>query len=132
MDMRQSMVNRVAFTSLILGRIVYAVNWFNLAAVFSLMSSELNQNVSGLGLVTATFYVGIGIFQVPGGILAAKIGPRLTAIFGTSIASLAALLTGFANNLIEIMVLRFFVGLGMAFVFAPGIILITRLLQKGS
>jgi MFS family permease len=126
------MINRGAFTSLILGRIVYAVNWFNLAAVFSLLASELNQDVSGLGLATATFYIGIGSFQVPGGIVAAKIGPRLTAICGTTIASLGALLTGFANNLIEIAVLRFFVGLGMAFVFAPSIILITRLLQKGS
>lgn len=132
MSVHRSMINRGVLTSLILGRIVYAVNWFNLAAVFSLMASELNQNVSGLGLVTATFYIGIGIFQVPGGILAAKIGPRLTAIFGTTISSLAALLTGFANNLIEIAILRFFVGLGMAFVFAPGIILITRSMQKGS
>jgi MFS family permease len=115
-----------------LGRVVYAVNWYSLAAVFSFTASELNQNVSGLGLVTATFFVGIGVFQVPGGILAAKIGPRRTAICGTTIASLAALLTGFAGNLAEIAVLRFLVGLGMAFVFAPGVILMTRLLREGS
>jgi MFS family permease len=115
-----------------LGRVVYAVNWYSLAAVFSFTASELHQNVSGLGLITATFYVGIGVFQVPGGILAAKIGPRRTAIYGTTIASLAALLTAFAGNLAEIAVLRFFVGLGMAFVFAPGVILMTRLLREGS
>ncbi|HVP15768.1 MAG TPA: MFS transporter [candidate division Zixibacteria bacterium] len=124
--------NRAAVASLILGRIVYAVNWYSLAAVFSFTASELNQNVSGLGLVTATFFVGIGVFQVPGGVLAAKIGPRLTAIYGTAIASLAALLTGFAGNLFEIAVLRFFVGLGMAFVFAPGVTLMARFLRKGS
>jgi MFS family permease len=132
MSMRRGAVNRAAVASLILGRVVYAVNWYSLAAVFSFTASELNQNVSGLGLVTATFFVGIGVFQVPGGILAAKIGPRRTAIFGTTIASLAALLTGFAGNLAEIAVLRFFVGLGMAFVFAPGVILMTRLLREGS
>jgi len=125
-------VNRAAVVSLILGRIVYAVNWYNLAAVFSLTASELNQNVSGLGLVTAAFYVGIGIFQVPGGILAAKIGPRLTVVYGTAIASLAALLTSSASNIAEIAVLRFLVGLGMALVFAPGVILVTKFLQKGS
>lgn len=131
MNLRVGVVNRAAVASLILGRIVYAVNWYNLAAVFSLTASELHQNVAGLGLVTAAFYVGIGIFQVPGGILAAKIGSRLTVIYGTTIASLAALLTGFASNLAEIVVLRFLVGLGMALVFAPGVILVTKSLQKG-
>jgi MFS family permease len=132
MSTRRGGNNRAAVASLILGRVVYAVNWYSLAAVFSFTASELKLNVSGLGLVTATFFIGIGVFQVPGGILAAKIGPRRTAVYGTTIASLAALLTAFAGNLAEIAVLRFFVGLGMAFVFAPGVILMTRLLREGS
>ncbi len=132
MDRHLGVVNRGAVASLILGRIVYAVNWYSMATVFVLTARELNQDVSGLGLVTAAFFVGIGIFQVPGGVLAAKIGPRLTAIYGTTIASLAALLTGFSANLAEIVVLRFFVGMGMAFVFSPGVILMTRFLRKGS
>lgn len=128
----QRVGTRAAVASLILGRIIYAVNWFSLAAVFSFIASELNENVSGLGVATSAFFVGIGVFQVPGGILAAKIGPRRTAIFGTTVSSLATLLTGFAGNLVEITVLRFFVGLGMAFVFAPGVILMTRFLNKGA
>jgi MFS family permease len=130
--LREGQVNRVAVTSLILGRIVYAINWYNIAAVFSLIASELNQNVSGLGVVTAAFFVGIGVFQVPGGILAAKIGPRSTVIYGTTIASLAAILSGFASSLAEITALRFLVGAGMALVFAPGVVLVTRYLKKGS
>jgi len=132
LGLHKNRVNGVAVTSLILGRIVYAINWYSIAAVFSLIASELKQDVSGLGLVTAAFYIGIGVFQVPGGLLAAKIGPRLTVVCGTTIASLAALLTGFAGNLAEIAALRFFVGAGMALVFAPGVILVTRLLRKGS
>jgi len=132
MGVGKGAINRAAVASLILGRIVYAVNWYSLAAVFTFTASELNQNVSGLGLATATFFVGIGVFQVPGGILAAKMGPRLTAAYGTAIASLASLLTGFAGNLVEIAVLRFFVGLGMAFVFAPGVTLMARFLREGS
>lgn len=111
---------------------MYAVNWYSMAAVFSLVAVELKQDVSGLGFVTAAFFVGIGVFQVPGGILAAKAGPRLSVICGTTIASLAALLTGFAGNLAEITALRFFVGAGMALVFAPGVVLVTRFLRKGS
>jgi MFS family permease len=128
----QGKVNGVAVTSLVLNRIVYALNWYSVATVFSLIASEMKQNVSGLGVVTAAFYVGIGVFQVPGGLLAAKFGPRLTVVCGTTITSLAALLTGFVGNLTEIAVLRFFVGLGMAFVYAPAIILVTRFLREGS
>lgn len=132
LGLQENRVNGVAVTSLILGRIVYAVNWYSMAAVFSLVASELKYDVSGLAVVTAAFYVGIGVFQVPGGLLAAKIGPRLTVVCGTTVASLAALLTGFAGNLLEIMVLRFFVGVGMALVFAPAVILVTRFLREGS
>jgi len=130
--LNKNTINHAAITSLILGRIVYAINWLNMAAVFSLITSEFQQDVSGLGLVTATFYIGIGVFQVPGGILAAKIGPRQTVIYGTMIASLSALLTGFAGNLAQIAVLRFLVGAGMALVFAPAVVLVTRFLRKGS
>ena len=132
MGLNKNTINHAAITSLILGRIVYAINWLNMAAVFSLIASEFQQDVSGLGLVTATFYIGIGAFQVPGGILAAKIGPRLTVIYGTTIASLSALLTGFAGNLAQMAVLRFLVGAGMALVFAPAVVMVTRFLRKGS
>jgi MFS family permease len=118
--------------SLILGRVVYAINWLNIAAIFSLIASEFQQDISGLGVVTAAFYIGIGAFQVPGGIIAARAGPRLTVIYGTTIASVSALLTGFASSLTEMAVLRFLVGAGMALVFAPAIVLVIRLLRKGS
>ena len=131
-SLNKNTINHAAITSLILGRVVYAINWLNVAAIFSLIASEMKQDVSGLGLVTAAFYIGIGAFQVPGGILAAKIGPRLTVIYGTTIASFSALLTGFAGNLVEIAVLRFLVGAGMALVFAPAVVLVTRFLRKGS
>jgi len=130
--LNENTINRGAVTSLVLGRVVYAINWLNVAAVFSLIASEMKQDVSGLGVVTAAFYVGIGLFQVPGGILAAKVGPRLTVIYGTMIASFSALLTGFAGNLVEIAVLRFLVGVGMALVFAPAVVLVTRFLRRGS
>lgn len=111
---------------------IYAVNWFNIASLFSQIAVELHQNVAGLGLITATFYIGLGVSQVPGGILAARIGPRSTAIAGTLIASAASLSISFVAELYQIALLRLLVGLGMAFVFAPGVILISRTVQKGS
>jgi len=119
-------INWRAVASLILSRVVYAVNWYNVASVFVLIALDFRENVAGLGVLTGSLYMGLGLFQVPGGIMAAKYGPRRTGIYGTLIASSAALLTAFTTQFYQITVLRFIVGLGMAMVFAPGVTLIAK------
>jgi MFS family permease len=119
-------VNGRAVASLILSRAIYAVNWYNVSSVFALIALDFRENVAGLGILTASFYLGLGLFQVPGGIMAAKYGPRRTGICGTVISSSAALLTAFTSQFYQITVLRFIVGLGMAMVFAPGVTLIAK------
>jgi MFS transporter, ACS family, glucarate transporter len=120
-----------ALGSLILARIVYAVNWLNVGAIFYLMSSDLGSGVSGLGTLTASFYLGIGVMQVPGGLLAAKWGPKRVVVTGVFLSSLSALGTSVLSTIPEIAVLRFLVGTGMAFVFAPGVVLVADLLRGG-
>lgn len=122
---------RTALAALIGMRIVYAINWLNIGAIFYAMGPDLGSGVVGLGTLTSSFYLGIGIWQVPGGVLAAKWGPKKIVIFGTLLCSCSALATGFAPNLQVAAVLRFVVGAGMAFVFAPAVIIIARLLTEG-
>ena len=124
-----SIQNTKALGSMVFARIVYALNWMNVGAIFFLMTSDLNTDVSGLGFVTATFYLGIGILQVPGGLLAAKYGPKKVVVAGIFLFSLAALGTSFVSTIAELAALRFVVGAGMAFVFAPGIVIISRLIR---
>jgi MFS family permease len=119
-------VNKNAIASLILARIIYAVNWYNVGAIFSFIALDFGENVGGLGLVTGSFYLGLGLGQVPGGIVAAKIGPKKTTILGTLTASAACLLSGLVSEFYQIIPLRLLAGLGMAFVFAPGVTLIAR------
>jgi MFS family permease len=119
-------VNRSAIVSLILARVIYAVNWYNIGSVFSLIALDFSENVAGLGILTGGFYLGLGLGQVPGGILAARIGPRKTVIYGTIIASSGCLLSGLASGFYQIISLRLVAGLGMAFVFAPGVTLISK------
>jgi len=128
----ERIINRGAVTSLLAARIIYSLNWYNVAAIFSLMAFEFNENVAGLGAIVGSFYLGVGLFQIPGGILAARIGPRRVAIYGTAIASLGVILTGFATQFYEITLLRFMVGSGMALVFAPGITLTAKYFRKGA
>ncbi len=121
-------VERRAFASLIAARIVYAINWLNIGALFYLMSSDLNSGVSGLGTLTSSFYLGVGLMQVPGGILAAKWGPKRTVTLGIFISSFSMLATSASTALLQVAILRFVVGAGMALVFAPMVVLATRFL----
>lgn len=126
------LVDRGAYTSLFFSRTIYAVNWYNIAALFAFIAYDFNLNVSGLGVATAGFYVGVGLFQVPGGVMAAKYGARNTAIIGVVIASIGALLTAFTSQFYQLVLLRFFVGIGMALFFGPGITLVARTFRRES
>ncbi len=117
-----------AVVSLVAVRIVYAINWLNIGAIFYLMSADLNGGVSGLGTLTSSFYLGVGTMQVPGGILAAKWGPKRTVVLGIFISSFAVLGTSAAAVILQVAILRFIVGAGMALVFAPSVVLATRFL----
>ena len=124
--------NSFQIISLLLARVFYSANWFNIASIFFLIALDLKQDISMLGLVTASFIIGVGVFQVPAGILAAKYGASKTAVFGILIASFCALLTGISNDILQIAILRFVVGMGMACFFGPSVIMISTYLGKRS
>jgi MFS family permease len=124
--------NSFQIISLLLARVFYSANWFNIASIFFLIALDLKQDISMLGLVTASFITGVGVFQVPAGILAAKYGASKIAVFGILIASFCALLTGISNDIFQIAILRFIVGLGMACFFGPSVIMISQYLGKRS
>jgi MFS family permease len=120
-----------ASSSLIITRIVYGINWFNVAAIFPLVALEFNKDVSLLGSASAAFFMGIGLFQIPAGIFAAKYHPRASAIIGIMISSTAALLCGAVSEASQLIWLRFTVGVGMAFFFSSAVILIAKYGKRG-
>lgn len=124
--------HKIATLSLMLARVVYTINWFNIASIFYLVASDFKEDIAMLGIISASFLIGVGLFQVPAGIIAAKYGPRKIAIYGIIIASSAALVTGLASNTSQITLLRFIIGLGMACFFGPSVILVSRYLGKES
>ncbi len=125
-------VQRSAIASLIFARIAYAINWLNIGALFYLMNADLGTGLSGLGILTSSFYLGVGLMQIPGGIVAARYGPKRAVVTGMLLSSLAALGTGISTNILEVAILRFLVGAGMALVFSPMLVLVTRLLGEKS
>src|SRR5918999_2724480 len=117
--------------SLIVARIVYGINWFNISAIFPLIALEFDKDVSLLGSMSAAFFIGVGLFQIPAGIFAARFNPRTSAIVGIMITSAAALLCGLVVSSSQLIWLRFIVGFGMAFFFSSAVILIARYGKRG-
>lgn len=116
-----------AFISILAARVFYAVNWFNVAAIFPLLILDFEKHDIGLlGSISTAFFIGVGLLQVPAGILAARYSARTAAIFGIALSSSAALLCGFITDESQLILLRFVVGAGMAFFFSSGIVLIAK------
>jgi len=130
--MFERLANRGAFWTLLVARVVYALNWYNIASVFSFMAVDFGQGISGLGTLTSSFYLGIGLLQIPGAIVAVKLGPKLTATLGTLIMSMAVLVSGLSNTFALEILARFLVGTGMALIFAPAVVLITQYFRRGA
>jgi len=123
--------NRLAVATVLANRFFYSINWFSIPPIFYLMALDLHEQVSGLGLISSAFLVGVGLFQVPGAILSSKFGARKMCILGMTLLSASALLCALASSIDLIAVLRFFSGMGMALFFPPSISLMTRLSRAG-
>ena len=125
---KDSGVNGRSVAALVAARAVYAINWLNIGAIYSLIEPDLRGGVAGLGTLTSSFFLGIGLLQVPGGILAAKWGPKKVVVLGILISSISAVGVSLVSSIPEAAVLRFFVGVGMAFVFSPSIVIVASYL----
>ena len=117
---------------LLLARIQYTINWFNVSSIFYFISLDFNLNINTLGLITTSFLIGVGLFQVPAGILVAKYGPKRLSIIGIFLSSGMALISGFSQDELQITLSRFVVGVGMAFFFGASVTLISNQLGKGN
>ena len=123
--------NRTAVATVLVNRLFYSINWFSIPHIFYLIALDLHEPVSGLGLISSAFLVGIGLFQVPGAILSSKYGPRTMCITGMVMLSVSALLCAVVSNIDLIAILRFFSGMGMALFFPPSISLMTSHSRAG-
>ena len=126
------MESRSTVWIVLVNRLFYSINWFSVPPIFFLIAADLHSQVSGLGLISSTFLVGIGLFQVPGAVLSSRYGPRAICIVGMLLLSISAILCGAVSSIELISFLRFFSGMGMALFFAPSIALMTQNSRPGS
>ena len=124
--------HRVAASMLIIGRIVYAFNWYNVGAVLPLLGKGLNANTGQLGIVLGAFLVGAGVFQVPAGLIALRWGYRTTSIFALILMGSFCLASAVSPDWEVLALLRFGAGAGAAFFFAPALGLVSSYYPAGS
>ena len=123
---------RAAASMLVLARIVYAFNWYNMGAVLFLVGKGFDANPGELGIVLGAFLVGAGIFQVPAGLWAMRRGYRSTSIFALGLMGVFCLASALSPNWEVLALLRFGAGAGAAFFFAPALGLVSSYYPVGS
>jgi MFS family permease len=112
------------------GRIIYTINWVAISPALPLIGGDLSLQLTDLGLIGTSFLVGIGLFQIPSGILAARMGARRVSIAGLGLSSLFSALTAVAPSFETLLATRFVAGAFMALFFGPGISLFSPLFSQ--
>ncbi len=119
--------------SVLTSRVIYTINWFNIAPLlgqFGLIALELKIDLPSQGVLTSSFLLGAGIFQIPAGIVSARWGAKNTSQVGILILSLSGIGEGLSPNFAVLLVSRFLLGLGAALFFAPAIGILTPLFRE--
>jgi MFS family permease len=133
-------LNLAAVVSLLFGNLVMTINQVNIASIFtfgtlshaSSISKDFNLSVYGLGILTSAFFLAYGAFEVPGGALAAKMGPKKIVIYGTVANALGVLGSALSPQFDALAVFRFVAGFGFAFAFPSILVLLVRYYKAGS
>ena len=108
-------------------RAVYALNWFNIAPGLADIATSLNLKIVDLGVITTGFYIGLAPFQIAGGVIASKIGNRLTSFMGLLILGSFVIVSGLSNSLIELFMARMFEGIGSSLFFSPALAMLSEI-----
>jgi len=78
------------------------------------IAKDFNLTPLTMGIVMSSFFAGYALFQIPGGMLADKFGPRKVMALAISWWSVFTFLTGMVTSLSSMLVIRLLFGLGEA------------------
>lgn len=120
----------LVLASVLASRAVYTVNWFNISPALPFIAADFAVGLPSLGVLTSSFLLGAGIFQVPAGVLSARWGPKNTSQLGMLILSLSGIGEGISPNFTILLLSRFLLGVGAALFFAPAIGVLTPLFKE--
>jgi len=93
----------------------YLVAWLDRMAINmtgSYIRQEFQLGPEQFGWILSAFFAGYALFQIPGGMLADRIGPRKVILFALAWWSVFTALTGVVGGLVSMLAVRFLFGIG--------------------
>lgn len=93
----------------------YLVAWLDRMAInmtLPFMAKEFELGADKLGWVLSAFFLGYAMSQVPGGMMADRVGPRRVILVALVWWSLFTAATGMVGGLVSLLAVRFLFGLG--------------------
>ena len=97
---------------LFLGWVVSYLDRMVMTVAIPYIAQDFNLSPVEVGAVISAFFFGYAIFQLPGGLLADKFGPRKVMVGGITWWTFFAVLTGFANSMSPMLAIRALFGIG--------------------
>ncbi len=116
---------------LVLLRVAYAYNWFDIGPGFPALSGTFHLDPADWGILLAAFLAGAGLLQVPSGVLARRYGTRPISLAGAALLGAASLACAAAPSFLALAVLRAAAGAGAGLFFSPAIALVGSLHAAG-
>ncbi|SEG91962.1 Predicted arabinose efflux permease, MFS family [Thermomonospora echinospora] len=108
-------------TVVAIGFVLMTLNWFNIAPAFGPVSEEFHMEIAEVALLISAFVAGYGIFHIPAGFLATRLGLRATLVTGLVLEGAAAALSGAAGGYGPLLALRIVCGIGASIYAGIGI-----------
>lgn len=118
---------------LILASAIVFVDTMYFAAVVPLLpglSDEFHLSKTEAGVLSGTYAAGTLIAAIPGGLLAARVGPRRTVLLGLSMMSLTGIGFALGQDIVTLDVSRFLQGVGGAFSWAGALAWLVRMAPR--
>jgi len=103
---------RVVLALLCLIYLILFVNRVNISTAAPLVKADLKLTNSQLGLVFSAFAIPYALFQLIGGWIGDKFGPRLTLSLCCAVVGVSTMLTGAAWGFVSLFALRLALGFG--------------------
>jgi sugar phosphate permease len=93
----------------------YLVAWLDRMAInmaVPFMASDLGVGADKIGWILSAFFAGYALCQIPGGLLADRLGPRTVILIALAWWTVFTILTGVVTGLAVLLVTRFLFGVG--------------------
>jgi MFS family permease len=111
-------IQRTALTLLVFAGTLNYIDRATLAIANPLIRRDMGLSIADMGLLLSAFLWAYAFFQLPGGVLVDRVGPRRLLTAGLVVWSVAQAAAGFVGSFWQFSIARVFLGLGEAPMFS--------------